>query len=264
MILLDSAKSPTGMIAYSSQIQTGKEGTTLMTTETLQGTIPETIFDLFKQWIAQPAKLNKEDYGGPNAAYWQERRNIEKQRKAARKALKFARRYSFNPEAMAQALKDAYAGRLTYNHESGSFEYCTGQYFPTEFAAAAGAVLEKYVYLVKPKFVPTPEQRGQWWTIDDIERANDRAGYHWFEPATKRFFRSRVCAEVYQGPGGIFFVTSEKGPHSGRAFTIREFKPETADIDTFGPFNTLSRSRAQRLARIAADYREAAKEALEV
>jgi len=145
----------------------------------------------------------------------------------------------------------------------GRFDYTTGQYFPTEFAPAARAVLERYAYTVRPKFTPTPEQQSQWWDIVAIERANDRAGFHWFEPATKRFFRCRVGSDVYQGPGGIFFVSSEQGPHSGRAFTVREFKPQTADIDTFGPFNKLGRARAHRLAKLASEDREKAGKELE-
>jgi hypothetical protein len=94
------------------------------------------------------------------------------------------------------------------------------------------------------------------WNITAIKHANKTAGKHYFEPGTMQFFDSRVLSYVYQGPGGVYFVTSEQFHGSTgskpRAFTVRRFNPETAAIDTFGPFNELTRERAQRIARIAA------------
>lgn len=77
------------------------------------------------------------------------------------------------------------------------------------------------------------------WTIDAIKRANADRGLHYFERGTMRFFRSRVGQTVYQGPGGIYFVTSEQFvPSSGRPeprrYSVRKFNPETADISTAG------------------------------
>lgn len=222
------------------------------------------IFTAFHRWINQSPNLDQADYGGRTpagfAAYWSELRGIRKEQTRARKALRQAREFEYNEQAMTDALQHSFSGRLTWNGER--FEYCTGQYFPTEFAPAAATVLEAYVNKVRPKFTPTEEQRGQWWDISDIERANYNAGFHWFDASTTRFFRSRVLKTVYQGKGGVFFVSSEKGPHGERRFTIRKFNPMTADISTFGPFNELSRDRAQRLAKIAAEYPEAALEAL--
>jgi hypothetical protein len=94
-------------------------------------------------------------------------------------------------------------------------------------------------------------------TIEQIKAANHRAGRFFFEPATMRFFRSRVGSSVYQGPGGVFFVTSEQFVASvwndrrsyGRHFTVRQFNPETADIKTVGEFNKLTRGCAHRAAR---------------
>jgi hypothetical protein len=230
-----------------------------MKTETIA--IPETILDAFKKWIAQPHRLDRNNYGFDRAegrqAYWDDARKIGKDKLRAQKALRDARRYPFNPDAMASALQGSYSGRLQWVDDA--FEYTTGQYFPTEYAQAAAAVLESYAQAVRPKFVPTPEQRSQWWTIGDIERANYNAGGHWFSPDTKKFFRSRILGDVYQGTGGIYFVSSEKSPSGPRAFTIREFNPVDASIDTFcDSFQTLTRSRAQRIARLAADNRRAA------
>lgn len=96
-------------------------------------------------------------------------------------------------------------------------------------------------------------QTTTFWTIDDIKDANHAHGGHWFEPATLRFFRSRVGTTVYQGPGGIFFVSSEQfRDHNGvpypRRYTVRQFTPESATVETVGTFNVLTRGVAHRRA----------------
>lgn len=106
-------------------------------------------------------------------------------------------------------------------------------------------------------------------TIDDIKRISSQTGHHYFNTGTMRIFKSRVLDEVYQGKGGIYFVTSEKfvptwGPPDTRKYTVRTFDRTNGSVGTLGQFNKLSKERAKRIARIAAEYPEAAKEALEV
>jgi hypothetical protein len=149
--------------------------------------------------------------------------------------------------------------------KNGQLDYCTGQYFPTEYRKAASAVLSYYIHAVKPKFVP--ETGTIFYSSADIERASERAGSHFFDRDTKRFFRSRTLADAFHGTGGCYFVTSEQfvnsdGHKAERKFTVRKFDPVTADIDTFGPFNELSRSRALSIARIASEYPDAALESM--
>lgn len=89
------------------------------------------------------------------------------------------------------------------------------------------------------------------WTVDDIKTACAMNGSHFFDRDTMRFFRSRVLGDVYQGPGGIYFVTSEKyGDASPRKYTVRCFLPgDNCRIATVGPFCELSKYVAQRVAR---------------
>jgi hypothetical protein len=78
------------------------------------------------------------------------------------------------------------------------------------------------------------------WTINAIQRAIHDAGSHWFDPDTMRFFGTRVLnGTVFQGDGGVYFVTSEwdgfRGKDEGkRAYTVRKFVPDSADIETIG------------------------------
>lgn len=84
-----------------------------------------------------------------------------------------------------------------------------------------------------------------------IERAHSDAGGHWFEPRTKRFFRSRVAQVAYQGPGGTFFVSSERGPNGVRRWSVRAFDfSNPRSVETIGDFQGYSsRGSADRAAR---------------
>lgn len=71
-------------------------------------------------------------------------------------------------------------------------------------------------------------------TLREIKAANRAAGHFWFEPETVRFFGSRIHSEVHEGPGGIYFVSSEQPPHGPRGYAVRQFNPENSHIETVG------------------------------
>jgi hypothetical protein len=87
----------------------------------------------------------------------------------------------------------------------------------------------------------------------EIIRRNHEAGLHFFDPESKRFFNSAIGRRVFEGPGGVFFITSERFVGSTytapRRYTVRHFDPRTADVRTAGEFNVLDREAAARLAR---------------
>lgn len=95
-------------------------------------------------------------------------------------------------------------------------------------------------------------------TIDEIKARNEAAGQHFFEAGAISFFSSRIGNKVYEGPGGIFFVTSEqfkpsRGIPGPRRYTVRKFTPETGNVATFGEFNKLTSARAHRMAEALAN-----------
>ena len=90
-------------------------------------------------------------------------------------------------------------------------------------------------------------------TMRDVRERSAHMGWHWFAPSTMRFFLSRVSSSVYQGPGGVYFVSSEKGPNGVRAYTVRRFDWASGDVDTVGAFQGhASRGSAHRAAKAAA------------
>lgn len=67
--------------------------------------------------------------------------------------------------------------------------------------------------------------------ITDIKAANAAAGFFFFSKDTMRFFSSKVESKVYEGPGGVYFVTSEQmGEEGPRKYRVRRFEPETGRI----------------------------------
>ena len=91
-------------------------------------------------------------------------------------------------------------------------------------------------------------------TIQEIERRySPGIGRHWFEPSTMRFFKSRLAELGYEGPCGVFFVSSEKGPHGVRAFSVRQLAGP-GRINTIGEFQAYGTSKAaHRAARRCAE-----------
>ena len=96
--------------------------------------------------------------------------------------------------------------------------------------------------------------------ISEIKERNRQMGFHFFEAGALRFFRSRVSDTVYQGPGGIFIVTSERctlgETKEARKYTPRKFDWETGSFQHFAgepEFNTCSSAVAHRIACRAAE-----------
>jgi hypothetical protein len=92
-------------------------------------------------------------------------------------------------------------------------------------------------------------------TMAQARNANEQAGYHFFEPATVRFFGSRLPQTVIPVPNGALFVTSEQRPAGygepvqPRLFTIR-FIHDNGRTETIGAFQGWqTREGATRIAR---------------
>jgi hypothetical protein len=73
----------------------------------------------------------------------------------------------------------------------------------------------------------------------EVIEANKRAGFHFFDADTKRFFRSRIGNTLYVDR---YFTTSEQfhnnmtGQTDARKYTIREFHKDTGRISEVGEF----------------------------
>ena len=208
------------------------------------------IFNVFKKWIDQRPGLDPANYD--RSDYRSDSRKIQQDGARARASLRLATAYPFEAAALLEACRSAFSGRLSLVFEPGegaSIDYCTGQYWPTEYRAAAAVILERYAEDMRPK--QTPGGRIPT-SIHDLKEMSQAAGSHFFDRGTMRSFRSRILPHVYTGPGGVYFVSSEQHEGDPRRFTVRKFDPTTAKINTFGEFGKWSEAGAKSLAREAA------------
>jgi hypothetical protein len=229
------------------------------------------IFALFRAFINQRSGLDRNNYFNPAdkrpgvwrdgwRAYQQELKAISKQGVRARLLLAQAEEYPFDAAAMMEATR-AFSGRLEFLLRGSklSIDYCAGQYYATEYRAAAAAVLENYIHAVKPRQLPQPSDHFD--TISDLAAASERAGLHWFSPGTKKFFSSRIFPTLYKGNRLIWFVSSERTGfdiESPRAFSVRVFDTLDASVNTVGEFNSYSSLGDARL--VARELRAADKD----
>lgn len=86
-------------------------------------------------------------------------------------------------------------------------------------------------------------------TMEEIKKIHiEKYKGHFFDEDTMRFFDSRILPEVYEGYGGIYFITSEKFHTDPRNYTVRRFFPDTGEIQTIKKFNKLTLIEAQMYA----------------
>lgn len=81
-------------------------------------------------------------------------------------------------------------------------------------------------------------------TMGEVKRAHASAGGHFFDPATMRFFKSRVVSARLHDGG--FFITSEQYEDEPRHYRVRRFDAaDPIDIETVGdPLGSLDDARA--------------------
>lgn len=143
-----------------------------------------TMIELLKEWIKQRAGLDPRNYiSGWNdtsgrRAYRSEQRSITQDRHDAERLLQAVEGIDDITAADLMNATRAYSGRLQFTQTTTGgwkIEYCTGQYFPTEYRAAVCAVLASALWDDSRKDIPAEvENKG------DYLRKHFR---HWFGKA---------------------------------------------------------------------------------
>lgn len=102
----------------------------------------EAILAALASWIAQRPGLDPRNYD--RSGYQSDSRRITQQRHDANELMAAVSwRSSIGAEQLKEAFR-AFSGRLTWRGDG--FDYCTGQYWPTEYRAAACAVLRSALW----------------------------------------------------------------------------------------------------------------------
>lgn len=92
-------------------------------------------------------------------------------------------------------------------------------------------------------------------TISEIKQVNAAIGHHFFEPASMRFFESKIASRTVYG--GHFFITSERftgsdGVSQPRMYTLRAcYNGKVETVGEFQQYRTIEEAKhaAKELAK---------------
>ena len=101
------------------------------------------IIAALSRFIAQRPGLEFGNYGDVTS-YRAEIRSIARDLRDARALLRAVRLSGITGQALAEAFPRAFAGRLSWDGKA--LDYCTGQYWPTEYRRAVCAVLARALW----------------------------------------------------------------------------------------------------------------------
>lgn len=134
----------------------------------------EQIVNLLQNWIDQRPGLDPRDYGfgrdGWNN-YRRESARITQQKRDAQILLNHVASSQITAAELIEAFPRSFSGRLELKQEGNEYRlsYCTGQYWPTEYRAAACAVLASALWAYHREDYKDSEHIG-----DDLRKAFKR------------------------------------------------------------------------------------------
>ncbi len=170
---------------------------------------------------------------GEIKSFRSEQRSITKDLRLFRSALLEALREGVTEKEVVEVAPHAFSGRLTWNGER--WEYCTGQYFPTEYRKAAKAVIEAALHSIRRNRTPQEKKVS---TIAELKELNKTNGGCWFDRSSMRFFNSRIESGIIKGK---YFISSEQmDDEHKRLYTVRTFdsKGDISDVGGFQEYDT--------------------------
>lgn len=158
--------------------------------------LKESVCNALAVWIRQRPGLEYGNYGDA-ASYRAEIRSIARDKRDAETLLAAVRwRESITGQDIIEAAKGAYSGRMTITaHSSGkaSIDYCTGQYWPTEYRRAAAAVLAGTLWTYARDNMSAPAR----YRVECLADTNADGSPGGYVPATRREFPTAADAETY-------------------------------------------------------------------
>lgn len=141
------------------------------------------VVDLLREFINQDPDLEPANYAG-EADYQSDLRKIEKDQACANILLELvARTDTIDVKALDNAMNSTFSGRLQLVRSAGrrgrwELEYTTGQYYPTEYCAAACACLAQALYLdEREKDATYTREKHYHWAKRVL---GERNAAHWF------------------------------------------------------------------------------------
>ena len=137
------------------------------------------ILSALRNWIARRPGFDSGNYDA--SGYRADCRRVAKQRRDALEMLRFVELSgSITGDMLADSFRHSFSGRLSW--DGVSLSYCAGQYWPTEYRAAACAVLAGAIWAwFRDECCPHDEEnKGDW--IRSAARRNFGRGLasRWF------------------------------------------------------------------------------------
>lgn len=180
----------------------------------------EQICALLYSWISQRPGLDYGNYGDP-VAYRAEIRSIGKDLQHARQLLRAVELSGITGEELAEAFPRAFSGRLSLQYRAGKvmqwinvsdlpagypfaddsqfrLDYCTGQYWPTEYRRAACAVLSGALWAYKRDHcMPKGELVHNSETGETFERYNGKRAGDYLRDSFRREFGRCIASRWF-------------------------------------------------------------------
>ena len=155
------------------------------------------IIDALRAFTQKRPGLEYGNYGDP-VAYRAEMRAITKDLHHARELLRYVElRDSITGADIIHASKSAYSGRLTIG-ANAAIDYCTGQYFPTEYRRAVCAVLASAIWAWKrDQCMPAPTLHHNTETGETLQRYKGLRAGDYLRANLKREFGRGMAARWF-------------------------------------------------------------------
>ena len=151
----------------------------------------EAICTALYAWINQRPGLDYANYG-ERTAYRAEVRSITKALHHARQLLRSVElAQSITAQDLIAAFQSACSGRLSISETVDgkvALDYCTGQYWPTEYRSAACAVLSQALWNHRRTCMPSPTLHHNSETGETLERYGGMRAGDWIRASFKREF----------------------------------------------------------------------------
>lgn len=178
-------------------------------------------FRALVDYAAQSTGLDYGNYGEPTS-YRSELRNIGKDWERVRNLIRAAIDLGVTDAEIIAKGPHAYSGRLTWNGKE--WDYCTGQYWPTEYRKAVAAILDACVHDKKlaQKFEPLPDRE---YSIAEMREICERSGSYFFQ-------NSRSGERKKKLKGNRIQITTPNAYSNGEAHVaIFQFHPKTGGFE---------------------------------
>jgi hypothetical protein len=134
-------------------------------------------FRALLDYAAQGPGLDYGNYGEPTS-YNSELRSIGKDWERVCNLAREAVRLGVTDAEVIECAKHSFSGRLVWN--GSGWDYCTGQYWPTEYRKAVAAVLDRAVHDRKraQKLEPLPDRE---YSIAEMKAIAEERGSYFFQ-----------------------------------------------------------------------------------